>query len=72
MIRITSKMKADKFQREVWYEYTINKIPTRYNKKEKINHLYDLVKDIRKNYNIPLDERRGYLKLIRKKLEEIK
>jgi len=64
--------KVARFERYVWYKYTIDQVPLNASKENQRDYLSGIVKSIRKNRGVPLDERRTYLKIIRKKLEEIK
>lgn len=64
--------KVAKLEREVWYEYAINRVLTGVSNEVKRDYLRGFVRSLRRNYGIPLDERKKYLGMVRKNLEKLK
>lgn len=61
--------KKRNLEREAWYEYVINDIPKGVSNEIKKDYLRGVKRGIRTNYNLPLDERIKYLKIVKGKIK---
>ena len=67
-----NKKRKSELEREAWYEYVINDIPVGVSNEIKKDYLRGVKRGIRTNYNLNLDERIKYLRVVKDKIKGLK